>query len=172
MKPLKDLTATYGSKEITDLVGFANQAPVELPESARYHFEKEGSTVHVYGVEAGIKAYRIGEVPQGMTLRGIQTTQRGVEIDLELGGVERIVLHSRVYQGQAQAASVSSTGPRTTPQSRPAGEYHGRAAESRLGQESRRYPVAESRTSASESRPRGFGRRATRSGESRGGESR
>lgn len=142
MKPLRELKATYGSNDIADLVDFTRQAPVELPEG-KYHFEKDGATVHVYGVERGIDQYNIGALAEGTSLQGVKKTSSGVEIGLTLGGVEKIILHAKMYQG-------------TTPKPR----RKRRESTSSSG---------ESRGTTGESRLSGYSRSSYSGGESRGG---
>lgn len=172
MKPLKDLKGTYGSKDISNLVDFTSKAPVQLPEGGQYHFEMDGSTVHVYGVRNGIKQYNIGNLGEGMSLSGIQTTNRGVEIGLSLGEVERIILHSEVFRGDLPTGGAGSLRSRLSGESRNDGESRGyTGGESRNSGESRKsYNLGESRQTSGESRT--IRRSSFGGGESRGGESR
>ena len=150
MRPLRDLRATYDHKDIGQLVDFTRVAPVELPEDGTYHFEMRGTTVHIYGVDQGIANYRVGDLGQGMSMHGITTTDRRVEINLTCGEVEKIVLHTETYRG--------ATSPRTSrlgiAQSRESG------SESRSGTPS--YCGGES--GGSESRKKSYGGRESRKG--------
>ncbi len=94
MKRLKELKGIYGHKDIGKLVEFTQKAPIKLPADEHYYFEKNGNVIDIYGTEEGIERYSISGLAAGMSLSGIVTTDEGIEINLSIGGIEKIVLHS------------------------------------------------------------------------------
>lgn len=93
-KPLRELRGSYGSSGVGELVDFTRQANINLPASEAYFFEKQGSTVHVYGTQRGINQY---EFPEGAG--AVRVTSTGIELGIQLGGVEKVILHSKPYTG-------------------------------------------------------------------------
>jgi len=175
MKLLKDLKAQYDSNGIAELVDFASKAPVRLPEGQNYQFRKEGSIVHIYGMASGINEYHIDELAQGMVFQGARKTPQGTALDLLIGGVEQIILHSKPYKpGKGNAGQT---------QSQPLGQVHyqgtyQQSSESQTGRESRSNTtpakgIGESRTGSQGSHGNGESRtpawQGVTGGESRGG---
>lgn len=154
MKPIRELKGAYGTANIEELVDFARDAPVELPENQQYYMEMQGNCVHIYGMASGISQYSIGSMKEGMSLTGITVISTGIEIGLPIGEVEKIVLHSAPYTGQiasrraTKRRSRSGSGGESSPgsssgESRATGRGSGRSkarktsGESRDGGESR-----------------------------------
>ena len=138
MKPLKDLKAGFASEDIGKLLDYVKAAPVELPEGIVYFFEKQGNIVHVYGVERGIREYKVGQMVPGMTFMGARKTSQGEELSLAMGEVEKIILHTDTYNGPIVAG-------------RP---FHSTASDYTTG----RTPSSSSPSSSSESRGSGESR--------------
>ncbi|MFH1637517.1 MAG: hypothetical protein ABIB71_03775 [Candidatus Woesearchaeota archaeon] len=171
MEPLKKLKATYGSEDINNLVDFTRRAPIELPESKTYRFEKVGSVIHIYGEDSGINQYNIADLSEGMSLKGIKTTPQAIEINLSFEGIEKILLHTKPYKwtkvGRRKTSSVSSLVSSISSclsgESRSSGESAGINGESRGSGSS-----GESSSSSGESRrPSSSGESSGSSGESR-----
>jgi hypothetical protein len=147
MKKLRELTANYGHKDISELVKFVSEAEISLPGNEQYFFEKQGNVVHVYGQGQGITNY-MAEMP----INGVASSRKGIELDIKYGGVEKIILHSTPKMNQVQSwqspsygesqesrrnlISVVSSESRTSSESRPTRNYSS-GGESRNGGESR-----------------------------------
>ncbi len=153
MKKLKELKGTFGSKDIGELVDFVNNAPIQLPEDKKYHFEKDGKVVNVYGVGSGITQYSMGTFEQGTRLKGIKPTSKGTTIYVKFGGIEQVILHSKPYKlGMGARKPVSG-------ESRPVlpSESRNASSESRgssSARESRYHNEGESRRYSSEGESR------------------
>ena len=174
MKKLKDLKGRYGSKDISNLVAFAQDAPIMLQDNQNYQLDKSGKTIHIYGVERGIEGYEINYAEDYVKIGNVRATKSGIEIDFSAKGIEKIILHNDAYRESAREAvrrnpyggreSLESRTSVGSGESRGGGESNG---------ESRGYSGGESR---GESRGESNGEsRGLSSGESRGesnGESR
>ena len=122
-KPLRELRGSYGSSDVSELVDFTRQANVHLPSSEAYFFEKQGNTVHVYGTAKGISQH---EVPEGAG--AVRVTSTGIELGIRLGGVEKVLLHSKPYSGDLSPKAQRKTTRRST--SRDSGSGESRVGES------------------------------------------
>ena len=178
MKKLKDLKGRYGSKDISNLVAFAQDAPIMLQDNQNYQLDKSGKTIHIYGIERGIEGYEINYAEDYVKIGNVRATKSGIEIDFSAKGIEKIILHNDAYRESAREAvrrnpyggreSLESRTSVGSGESRGGGESNG---------ESRGYPGGESRgESNGESRGESNGEsRGYSGGESRGesnGESR
>ncbi|MGV8086496.1 MAG: hypothetical protein ACP5N1_02605 [Candidatus Woesearchaeota archaeon] len=109
MKALKDLKATYGSEDISRLIDYVKIVPVELPEGVKYYFEKQGNAVHVYSIGKGINEYQIGTLEAEVAFRGAKKTSEGQEISLVIGEIEKIILHTKPYEGPIVTKIIQNT---------------------------------------------------------------
>ena len=98
MKKLKDLKGRYGSNDISNLVAFAQDAPIMLQDNQNYQLDKSGKTIHIYGVERGIEEYRISGVKDYACIGKVSATKSGIEIDFSAKGIEKIILHKEAYR--------------------------------------------------------------------------
>lgn len=101
MKELKDLKGTYGSNDISDLVAFAQDAPVMLQDDQNYHLDKCGTIVHIYGSERGIEEYKISCAGDYVSIGNVSATKSGIEIDVKAVGIDKIILHNEAYSKTA-----------------------------------------------------------------------
>ncbi|MBT5022415.1 hypothetical protein HOK51_01125 [Candidatus Woesearchaeota archaeon] len=172
MKRIPELKSTYDGANIADLVEFARNAPVALPENGEYYLEKSGREAHIYEQRLGINQYNISPMPSGVHIQGINSTMQGIEIILSngnaLGGIEKIILHKSPKRGarpsQLTSSNYSSPSSYSCGESRSSGESRpspstGESRPSYSTGESRPSPsTGESRTSSiGESRSSGWG---------------
>lgn len=146
MKPLRKLRAEYASHDIETLVDYVKDAPIALPATDAYRFEKKGNEVHIYGIEQGIKDYQITDAT---TLGRITSTRQGVELRILDGSdISKIVLHSKPYRTTASRITTRTTSSRRTAsggESRKATSGESRTA-ARVRRANRSGPIGESRS--------------------------